>query len=416
MKKYTAKQIIERSLNLADISNTDFLTHTENTQYLNDAWRTVFEWLISKGDKQFVKEVELSSSAMGQYTEYELPEDFYQMLSLRSPSGGLIPRKAESESDYSASYDIVNDRLRLYGVSATKLILTYYMNPIWITYPDRDIEVESLSSDDILSSYNNSILYAVDDSLFVKNVVTGEVIAEITEATFTENSEFVLANGHLAIKNDDVWTVYGYSGNVITTVSNVAYAFVISSTVCFSLTDGDVVSIAGNVIIESDEPLNILCGKDVNDYFYVNEAGYLTHYKDGEDTVYTYLTGITKVVYNDDYYTLSTGTFVYTTEDFSSLTIVDIPGIIKAVLKYGVLYYNGFYTVKSTVEDTEFNFPNDLYFSLLACDLALRYCMKMNANTDGLNNLYTNMQTTFMNTLSQAADYTRIKNVYGRGF
>lgn len=63
--KYTSNQVIKRALNLADISNTDFLTHEEQIQYINDAWQTVYQWLINKGDKQFVKEVYLENAAAG---------------------------------------------------------------------------------------------------------------------------------------------------------------------------------------------------------------------------------------------------------------------------------------------------------------------------------------------------------------
>ena len=83
--KYTADQIIERALNLADIANTDFLTHREQLQYLNDAWQTVYQWLINKGDKQFVKEVYLEiAAASNDWTEYLIPADLYQIKSLKN--------------------------------------------------------------------------------------------------------------------------------------------------------------------------------------------------------------------------------------------------------------------------------------------------------------------------------------------
>ena len=86
--------------------------------------------------------------------------------------------------------------------------------------------------------------------------------------------------------------------------------------------------------------------------------------------------------------------------------------ISEALLKYGPLVSNGTnLTVKSHIPDTEMNFPNNIYFSLLSCDLALRYAMKMNANTDGLNNLYQNMQGTFMSSLTQAGGYLHPRDV-----
>ena len=84
--KYLASQIIERAERLADISNTDFLTYKEKGQYLQDAWTSVYQQLINKGDKQFVKEVELmnSGSSVGEWTEYELPDDLFQICSVKN--------------------------------------------------------------------------------------------------------------------------------------------------------------------------------------------------------------------------------------------------------------------------------------------------------------------------------------------
>ena len=82
---YTARQLITRAKNLADLRNTSFLDHDELTQYINDSFTTVYNWLIQKGDTQFVKEVELSSgNGVGEYTEYELPKDLYIINLLRN--------------------------------------------------------------------------------------------------------------------------------------------------------------------------------------------------------------------------------------------------------------------------------------------------------------------------------------------
>jgi hypothetical protein len=86
--------------------------------------------------------------------------------------------------------------------------------------------------------------------------------------------------------------------------------------------------------------------------------------------------------------------------------------ISEVLLKYGPLVSNGTnLTIKSHIPDTEMNFPNNIYFSLLSCDLALRYAMKMNAEYSGLQNLYLNMQTTFMSSLSQAGSYLHPRDV-----
>lgn len=39
--KYTVSETVERALQMADLKNTDFLSHKEITDYLQDAWRCI---------------------------------------------------------------------------------------------------------------------------------------------------------------------------------------------------------------------------------------------------------------------------------------------------------------------------------------------------------------------------------------
>lgn len=189
--KLRTSQLVDRALHLADIANTDFLTHSELNAYLNDAWQSVYQTLINKGDKAFVKEVELmSTSGIGDYVEYELPEDLYQVLSLKHKySGSLIKRHAESEAINSNSYEIINDKLRLYGVQSQALVLTYWVNPKYLSFPDRDIDVSV--DGDVLSSAGDSILLA--DGRIV-NLKTNDTLGQIT---IDDTKNYQLGNGHV---------------------------------------------------------------------------------------------------------------------------------------------------------------------------------------------------------------------------
>lgn len=191
MKFYKASEIIERSLRLADINNTDFLTYTEKTQYLQDSWKTVFQWLINKGDKQFVREIELANSfSFHDWTEYELPFDLYQICSLKNKySGSIVNRHSESQGINSNTYEVVNNRLRLYGVADGPLLLTYWVNPLYLSFPDKDINIDSLGT--ILSTAGNSVL--TSDGA-ITNLVTGETVGNIE---IEDNHKYVLGNGHV---------------------------------------------------------------------------------------------------------------------------------------------------------------------------------------------------------------------------
>lgn len=645
MTHYTAAQLVSRAKDLADIQNTDFLTHEENTRYLNDAWDTVYLWLINKGDSQFVKEVELMGQSVGEYTEFEIPHDLYIIKSIKNKySGNLINRAAESEGINSGTYEVVNDRIRLYGVCTSPLMMTYWLNPLYITFPDKEVEVDLSAS--IIDSVGNTIL---DEDGNIINLVTGSTLGTIV---LKDNAEYKLGNGHVfEIENledtrhdVDVWTIgtstltssfstkdvstyqkdsenvaigelhysinghrhyteaneehwyevrnttpltngiqYVYDhtmGQTPTTKNAYDYSYCESTATNISFTTElfdevlNLYKVDGNYYYGNIDDMQLVTDSDVwtwcedhdeqfvpvwevtlKKYYYARtmsasaitsdpyivsstttdaSTGYLLAEEIHGDSVqtayyspYYYMvdagTGVNYLDYNDntiyssttyagvypfkdsdgnvlyqlmedseysspffmnrqllpdleegsypffifklkDYYLFydeveksicvysADGSYelvrhiegvdgIYAAEDWDLqssfyLTYIDgtvnryvihdmftpvveelelnMPlGINLAILKYGPLISNGTYkTIYSGIPDTEFNFPNELYISLLACDLAVRYAMKMNSETSGLNNLYQNMQTTFMNSLSQDADYPRIKNVY----
>lgn len=197
--EYTAKSIINRAFNLADLKNTDFISYEEQEQYLNDAFVSVMSSLINKGVKQFVREVSLTGQSFYPFTEYTIPHDLYQICSVKTPNGFIYTRKSESQPLGSNTYDIVNDKLRIYGSPITSnIILTYWIKPLYLSFPNRDIDTNI--DDTIISSAGNSVLYS--DGI-VHNCITDENIGNITPI---ENN--ILGNGHI-LKYGNVSTECG---------------------------------------------------------------------------------------------------------------------------------------------------------------------------------------------------------------
>lgn len=427
--RYTSKQIIERALNLADIANTDFLTHTELTQYINDAWQTVYQWLINKGDKQFVKEVILETAgSFHNWTEFEIPKDLYQVCSIKNKmSGHIVERAAESESINSGKYDIINNRIRLYGNSQGPLLLTYWTVPTFISFPDKVLDYDKRG--EIYDFCNNSVLLENGD---IYNVVTNELIATISIQDFTT---YHLGSSYYVEETDVEFNVKDFDGNLINTISKEA-----------DTTYHLFPTYKGNIYYqefsngEYSAPKSIVSGitmlnRESHPKYLTNKEDYWIYYDEADSSLVIYSEFEDANIGFLDVPTIRADSFTWT-NDFNNqpafyITSTDNkiylftfnsdgeieydqlrlrPELIRAKLRYGVLTNDA--AVYSVIPDTELNFPNELYFSLLACDLALRFAMKMNANTDGLNNLYQNMQTTFMNTLSQADSYTRIRNCY----
>ena len=103
--RITATKLVRRAKQIADISNTDFLNYEEDTEYLNSAWKNVYQTIINYNLNVFTVEATLVGAA----GVYKLPFDCYQIKSVKNPlTGREIPRRADSESLLGATYEIVN--------------------------------------------------------------------------------------------------------------------------------------------------------------------------------------------------------------------------------------------------------------------------------------------------------------------
>lgn len=415
---YTASQLIERAKKLADLRNTDFLDHTELTQYINDSWTAVYSYLINVGDTQFVKEVVLEGGSG--VDDYKLPDDFYIMKSIKDRySGKLIERRAESEGVTSGKYDIVNDRLRLYGVTSGEVLVTYWTKPTFISFPDTTIDVEQNTAG-IVSAAGNSVLF--DDGT-IWNLKTNESLGSIT---IEDDHTYVLGNGHVFDYTDSNYKYRDYKGQVLYegngSVNNAFYTD--KFYVGFQLiADGEVTppilynkqisNVSDQVVLKHGNYLIAYNGVDLDVYYYnvlsysiktdFNYSGAVITPIDDFDNRPTFI-----LKAQNKYY------MVVLYDDYYDMFELDIDAIIDLVsLKDGLLNSDGTNSyITSWIPDTEMNFPNEIYFSLIACDLALRFLMKQNADGTSVQALYQDMKTTFENTLSQASDFCRVKNVY----
>lgn len=401
--KYLASEIVNRALQMSDLTNTDFISNEENIHLLNESWKEFYQLLINKGDKQFVKEVELSGSNLHGVAEYDMPEDCYQIQSIKNPyNGSIIPRKAESESITSCSYEVFNDKIRLYGTVGT-VVMTYYTLPEFITvpnktiYPDLTYATVSTATSNISNSFINS-----DNNVF--NVVTSETIAT-TEAngTLIGNKLIVSSNELYDFDGNDLGvSITAYNSNYLIDSHNCKYICTADGTYTFINNSVEVDGATRGIIFSTGEILYTdgtsfyLNGEEINLTPIDATCQYITSFGDHEFVI------------------LGGYVFEYYDNALQNYEELKYSGILQFVSKYGPVIYDGDVKVLSAIPDTEFNFPNELYIMVLAASLAVKYAMKQNASVEGLNNLYDNYKSNFLNSLSQDASYTRITNIYGR--
>jgi hypothetical protein len=188
---YKTSDIIKRARQLADLENSDFISYEENLMLINECYNKLYEKLINHNDKAFIKSVNLTGFSAGENkTVYELPADFWQLYGVRASVSNIpIPRKAQSESDTTNSYDIENDNLVIYGNRiADTLILDYWQRPPMLTYPRK---AQRLDLPKIFSAYNDKAIIYDSDNLTYKLVdLDGNLIFD-----FNVNSNFMSVVG-----------------------------------------------------------------------------------------------------------------------------------------------------------------------------------------------------------------------------
>ena len=419
-RTYKASDVIKRAKQLADVANTDFVSYEEDLAYLNDAWTQLFNKIINKGDKQFVKEVELTSNgSFGMYTEYMLPTDLYQIVSLKDKvSGSLVERHAESQGINSGTYDIVNNRIRLYGVTYGNLVLTYWTVPKYLSFPKTPSEIDISIASNIISSAGNSVL--LNDGKII-NTKTKEQIGEIDMTS--PSGDYYLGNGHVfhCHYNDGDYEYLDFDGNVIVNGSADAYGFDYLYNF-YTYENGDwhfcgeaedlpsVDNVTFAIFLEDNFLLFTADGKiylndtELESTEVFNNSNWIFPVGKFDDKDALVIDGKTLALVND------IGT------DIAYASIDTKNKIRFYVVEDGIITLNGTSAmIESWLPDTLLNFPKEIYFSLLAAQLGLFYLAKQNADSAGLESVYENYWNIFMDSLSQASDYTRIKNVYGRG-
>lgn len=402
MKKYTATEIVNKALSLADLSNTDFMSHNELTEALNDAWKELTQIFINNGDKIFVKETFLQT---GGFSEYAIPNDCYQILSLKdSVSGNIIKRYTEGMSKNSGHYEVVNNKIRLYGVTSSNLLLTYWVVPEYITFPEKDQPVK-LPNTNVIDTCKNSVLVVDGDNVIVFNTKTGE---EIGRMGYDESFHYKLGNGHIFVYNDELWVykdfygndIYGEEGPIASTLKDYnGFVYYTINDECYLINTKQKQNGEGLVAIMKDFDVYL-----IDDVYYLNDRNGNSIEVDLGSIEYV---GDNYIIYiNDGLKQLIVGDTIEN-NDLEIFT----PIYLGTVENWAITSNGTDVVKKSTIQDWELNFPNNIYFTLLSANIAKRIVSKQNAENAGLNEIYQNAYQLYIDSLDMNSGYPRIINV-----
>jgi len=406
--RYTASEIVERALDVADIQNTDFLSYREKTKYLNDAWRNVYQTIINYNLDVFTVRAQL----IGNGGVYPLPFDCYQIKAVKNPiSGSLIPRKAESESVLGPYYEIVNNTLIL-GPNIGPVEIVYWRKPFFLSLPDKNIETHLEENRTVLDSCNNSILLkdtiiGVEQKMYVQNLLADSTL----ELPYAPDPDYTwyLGNNFILKCNSTTVQAYDFYGNLLDEITNIDYGYTLAKAdnglYYFTKVNEedanivDVYELFGDKIAEVkvDDTIANIVGIDGEFYPVKAENVFPIGIFDDRPA---YITG------NKELHLINPN-------GSEIVEKVNVPSIGTVhLVKYGFLTFDG--TLYSCIPDTELNFPNNIYYDCIAYDLAIRFLCKQNADSSGVEALNTNAWNQLTNSIDMSADFQRVKLVRRR--
>lgn len=407
---YKASDIIRKARQLADLTNTDFITWDEEVSLLNDAYTMLYQKLVNIGDGSFVKPFVAFRG------ENVLPPDFWQIRSVNLVQNKIVTpvkRRADSENYSSLSYEVRFDKLYINGnYSNGEIIVEYWAKPKTLTYKPNPATLNPDLEDRPVMTVHNEMFFTKSSPNIYWYDCKSETNGSIDvggDATF-----ILPCDDQALVTVDSTNKIVTYDGTV-STLSGIP--FITESGAIGSIVDGKG-KINNHTIFDWDYDTDgvslVVCNDDFDDFFYVmNEL----LYHNGD-----------QIIINDDLITANSIMYVngncwyYKTNEVGyidendELHIVSVKPNCKGINKIDCNTGYG-YTIGTTVypwvEDTVLDFPNSMYFTIMSYMLALQFKIKQGADSSGLMTELQTLENTFYDTLSQDANEPiRIKNVY----
>lgn len=435
MKK-TAKYIINKSLDIASISNSDTISYTDKLQLLNDTFTQLYQWSINAGEKNWIKEVYL----VGNGGKYQLPSDFYQLEQIYM-----------NEEEYYGNYEIVNGYINIKTMTG-RCKMRYFTRPVYLSFPNNTLDVTF--SFEGLMRHANGIYFITTESIDkggaqhdtiirVYDIEREECIAQKTFEDEDISLVYIYRNCYWIPYDNDVYA-YDFEGNEILhqAVSFDWSDFPVCDYIYLDTTGGYLYNIYGQIIYTFPEGYVFnnayaLFRENIGTVLLFNDDKVFVIDID-QNTIVQVPWGVGLMPFDFGYFNEELNIFCYLWNSHSEFATVKIGGSISydkldtpkvagnmfglkvdEETGYGFLILNRDKTmrVQSFVPDIEFNAPNNMFYSLLLYKLAQAYCTKLNVENTRLDETVMEMEHTYFDTLkTNISKYGVIKDVYERRF
>lgn len=384
MLKYSAKDIIRRAEQLADLEDSEFISDREKRDLLNEAWARVYQKTIDADDRTWLKSAEA-------FDGMELPADFFQLSGLFVLPGRIQVLKRNNTQE--SGYEIRNGRLHLSrDYSGRQCVMEYHPCPPTLFYNSgkrRPFDIPE------------SPRALIDDGFFV-NADNAVLDFDGNEIDSLSEDGFMFKNGMVALDG----RLLSYGGTQIETRTEKPFV------------------VAGNTVTHDD-----ITGAS---------SDWLLYMTDGASGKGYPITRNLRVLFQDGKetgITLSQSYALFCREDGLFISHPSCPYITKVSpdgverFPLGLVKFCAFVDDMDFIgslgescyrmgygADTVLDYPNNIYYTILANSLAVSFKLKQNGDASALEAKEAEAWAQFYESVSRDANTNAvIKNVYGNG-
>ena len=406
MITYYASDIINRSRQIADLENSDFITYEEEIALLNEAFTNLYQDMIQANASAYVKTILVKPK------DTVIP-DLYQIRSVNVLSGHIrtpIFQRPLNQSSNSPSYEIKQNKIHFNDVGG-EVEIQYWPVPQTLSYPFRPYKLDE--DNEIVCSNDDYYVVIDSDGLYhLKEFSDVDTDIELDFEPWQITDDYII--GSKLVENPDPQTL-----TVFQSLYDLEeYSFIKEDVLVFVYKGNGYVVHGGQTYSPIDtnfeSPIEELTPVFNSGVSFNNEVNIDGTSVSNATTTISSKFPITNVSVNGDdvyiftksqYYIIANKYAVqeyYT--DYQIITLTKDRFITRRLNKY---YF------KSALADTKLDFPNNIFFIYLAYILALCYCSKQNKDPSFIAAQALEAEHSFFDTVREDSwSITRITNCY----
>lgn len=367
----TTRDLILRAEQYANKENASFYSYAEKVAMLNESYVSLYQYLCNTGDKYWVKEY------MSDSKEIILPKDCYQISAVYEKSNNRIKQIYDYKLKNNTIYI---DREHLNSVV---FIVEYYPQPIELNYKD-DIKKAAFQLNNMVDISDGKVL--IKDATYFKIYDTVSKRELLTSLPISELAH-MYDDGNI-VSFGSTYKAYNIGTKTLTDLGNI---LIIYNNCVFYVNNGNICDIAGNIVATS----NLSAGAYMTDDF--------NTFKLCEGTLPINNRTCIKNTSN-----IKTGI----TDDCKVYTKYEIKGYCdNAFLTYDAL--SGIYYIESLYNNVVIDYPNNIFYTIIAIDVALKMRSKQGIENGQLQQQYLMARGSLFNSINKnKGNHIVIKDVY----